>query len=114
MLGVDCEPVTIEASLKSCSSLSNILNPTSSARDKIYDIRCRTCDVVSDLMASIVAVADESIPFFHMVLTDYTSVGAIPEVTMLNGRRSLISKGRDAGHNILSCHTCHIKNFIIL
>ena len=32
LLGVDCRPVTIEASLKSFSSLSNILNPTYSAR----------------------------------------------------------------------------------
>ena len=73
------------------------MKPTYSARDKLYDIRCRTCDVASDLVGSIVAVADESIPFLHVVLADYTSVGSTPKVTVLNGRRSFIKKGRDFG-----------------
>ena len=55
----------------------------------------RTCDVASDLVKSVVAVADESVPLLHMVRAYYTSVGSTPKVTMLNGRRSLISKGRD-------------------
>ena len=54
------------------SGLSNILNPTYSARDEIYDIRCGTCNVASDLVGSAVAMAGESVPLLHMVLADYT------------------------------------------
>ena len=64
--------MTIEASLKGSSILSKILNPTYSARDEIYDIRCGTCNVASDLVGSAFAVADESVPLLHMVLADYT------------------------------------------
>ena len=56
--------MTIEASLKGSSGLSNILNPTYSARDKIYDIRCGTCNVVSDLVGIDVAMAVKVSPSF--------------------------------------------------
>ena len=77
--------MTIEASLQGSSGLSNILNPTYPARDKINDIRCGTCNVASDLVGGAVAVAGESVPLLHMVLADYTLVGSTPNVTMLDG-----------------------------
>ena len=83
--------MTTEASLKGSSSLSNIMNPTYSSRDEIYDIRYGTCNVASDLVGSAVAVASESIPLLHMVLVDYKSVVSTPKVTMLDGGRIHIS-----------------------
>ena len=83
--------MTIEASLNGSSSLSIILNPTYSARDEIYDIKCGTCNVASDLVGSAVAVAGESVPLLHVVLADYTSVGSSPKVIMLDWGRIHIS-----------------------
>ena len=90
LLGVDCRPVAIEPPFKGGSGLPNILNPTHSARDKIYHIRGGTCYVASDLVGCVVTVAGKSFIFLQMVLADYTSVGFTSEITMLNGRRILI------------------------
>ena len=62
--------MVIEALLEDGLCLFNILYPIYSARDEVYHIRCGICDVVFDLVRSIAATTDESIPLVHMILAE--------------------------------------------